>query len=78
MIYEKYTAHNMPIIKVNGSNWSVGFYLKPNAEIQVTGEKPCLNDFRDAFSISLFPLPAIDALYVATCVAFDENGRGNS
>lgn len=78
MIYEKYAEHNVPIIKVNGVNWSVGFYMKPNAEVLVTGEKPCLNDFRDAFSNSLFPLPAIDSLYIATIAAFDEHAQGNS
>ena len=71
MITEKFTAVGVAILKVRGDGWSAGFYLKPDTAVKVTGNKPDLNAFRDSCASSMFPLPAIDALYVAACVAFD-------
>ncbi|EFN4264642.1 hypothetical protein FQJ03_02660 [Escherichia coli] len=71
MTTEKSMAFNSPIFEVRGNRWSAGFYLKPDTAVKVTGNKPDLNAFRDSFALSMFPLPAIDALYVAACVAFD-------
>ncbi|GAB0674823.1 hypothetical protein NB16F77_19010 [Escherichia coli] len=53
------------------NGWGAGFYFKPNTAVKVDGNKPDLNEFRDSCALSMFPLPAIDALYVAACVAFD-------
>lgn len=75
MITEKFTAFNRPIFEVRGHGWSAGFILNPETSVIITGIKPELNDFRDACALSMFPLPAIDALYVAACVAFDESER---
>ena len=71
MIVERITAFNVSIFEVRGDGWSVGFYLEPNTAIKVTGQKPDLNEFRDSCALSMFPLPAIDALYVAACVEFN-------
>lgn len=71
MKFEKFTAVGDSILEVRGDGWSAGFYLKPYTAVKVTGNKPDLNAFRDSCALSMFPLPAIDALYVAACVAFE-------
>ncbi|MEG9768132.1 hypothetical protein [Enterobacter hormaechei] len=71
MITEKFTVVSVAILEVRGDGWSAGFYLKPDTAVKVTGNKPDLNAFRDSCALSMFPLPAIDALYVAACVAFE-------
>lgn len=63
--------NSIAIVEVRGNGWSAGFYFKPNTAVKVDGNKPDLNEFRDSCALSMFPLPAIDALYVAACVAFD-------
>ncbi|WP_162720644.1 hypothetical protein [Escherichia coli] len=63
--------NSIAIVEVRGNGWSAGFYLKPNTAVKVYGNKPDLNEFRDSCALSMFPLPAIDALYAAACVAFD-------
>ncbi|QHR69557.1 hypothetical protein JR325_gp138 [Escherichia phage tuntematon] len=72
MKFEKFTAVGVAILEVRGDGWSAGFYLKPNIAVKVYGNKPDLNEFRDACALSMFPLPAIDALYAAACVAFEQ------
>lgn len=72
MKFEKFTAVGVAILEVRGDGWSAGFYLKPDAAVKVTGNKPDLTAFRDACALSMFPLPAIDALYAAACVAFEQ------
>lgn len=72
MKFEKFTAVGVAILEVRGDGWSVGFSLKPDAAVKVTGNKPDLTAFRDACALSMFPLPAIDALYAAACVAFEQ------
>lgn len=72
MKVENFTATGAAILKVRGDGWSAGFYLKPDAAVKVTGNKPDLTAFRDACALSMFPLPAIDALYAAACVAFEQ------
>jgi hypothetical protein len=71
MVTESATVYNVAIFEVRGDGWSVGFYLKPNTVVKVTGKKPDLNEFRDRCALSMLPLPAIDALYVAACVEFN-------
>lgn len=63
--------NSIAIIEVRDNGWGAGFYFKPNTAVKVDGNKPDLNEFRDSCALSMFPLPAIDALYVAACVAFD-------
>lgn len=67
-----FTAVGVAILEVRGDGWSAGFYLKPDTAVKVTGNKPDLAAFRDACALSMFPLPAIDALYAAACVAFEQ------
>ena len=48
MKFEKFTAVGVAIFEVQGDGWSAGFYLKPDAAVKVTGNKPDLTAFRDA------------------------------
>lgn len=63
------------IFGVRGDGWRVEFYVNPEAAVKVSGNKPNLHEFRDSSALSMFPLPAIDALYAAACVAFDAQNR---
>lgn len=58
-------------IYIKKDNWSVDFRMSPAASIIVSGDKPGLNEFRDTLSSTMMPLPTIDALWIAACVAFD-------
>lgn len=78
MKVKNFTAVSVTLLEVRGDGWSAGFYLKPDTAVKVTGNKPDLNAFRDSCAMSMFPLPAIDALYIAACVAFDAAAPGGA
>lgn len=62
-------------VAVKSNDWKVEFEIKPGININVDGRKPSLDEFRNAFYATPFPLAAIDALYVSACVAFDNKER---
>lgn len=58
------------VIYIKTDKWSVDFRMSPATSIIVSGDIPGLNEFRDALSRTMMPLPAVDALWIAACVAF--------